>query len=336
MSRPALCVAGVLLVASAPGEVLMRIAACRVIAAFALLSVSSPALAQLNTQHLRGGVGLKAGSQPPPGGYVIAPLLYFYSVDKLKNANGDTIPLDLKINTAMFGGGLFYVTTKKLLGGFYGFQVLFPVGANNRIQGTEDLNPGAGLTDSVVEPINLGWHTKRADANVGYTIYVPTGRYEDGASNNTGLGMWGHEITAGTTVYLTESRQYHAATMVSFDFQSKKEDSETKVGNAMNLEGGVGVDLLKGGLTTGLSYASTIKLTEDQIEGFPQILIRGKNRVFSLGPEATLALARKNTVYGFLRVAYLWEVYARTNTQGGSWMIGATFLLKPLKVPPSP
>ena len=34
---------------------------------------------------------------------------------------------------------------------------------------------------------------------------------------------------------------------VSFDFQSKKEDSETKVGNAMNLEGGVGGDFLKGG-----------------------------------------------------------------------------------------
>ena len=27
---------------------------------------AAPALAQLNTQHLRGSVGLKAGSQPPP------------------------------------------------------------------------------------------------------------------------------------------------------------------------------------------------------------------------------------------------------------------------------
>ena len=30
-------------------------------------------------------------------------------------------------------------------------------------------------------------------------------------------------------------------------FQSKKEDSETKVGNVMNLEGGLGGDFLKGG-----------------------------------------------------------------------------------------
>ena len=72
------------------------------------------------------------------------------------------------------------LTTKKVLGGFYGYQVLFPVGANNRIQGTEiDANPGAGLTDSVVAPINLGWHFKRADALARYSIFVPTGRYTD-------------------------------------------------------------------------------------------------------------------------------------------------------------
>ena len=83
---------------------------------------------------------------------------------------------------------------------------------------------------------------KRADATAGYTIFAPTGRYADGANNNTGLGMWGQEFSVGTTVYLTEPRQWHAATLATFDFQSKKEDSETKVGNVMNLEGGLGGD----------------------------------------------------------------------------------------------
>ena len=44
-------------------------------------------------------------------------------------------------------------------------------------------------------------------------------------------------------------------------------------------------------------------------------------------------LARKNTVYGFLRVAYQWEVYARTTTQGGAFFVTATFLQKPLNLP---
>ena len=51
------------------------------IAALALVVAASPARAQLNTQHVKGTFGLKAGSQAPPGGYVVAPLLYFYTTD---------------------------------------------------------------------------------------------------------------------------------------------------------------------------------------------------------------------------------------------------------------
>jgi hypothetical protein len=297
------------------------------------LSAVTPAEAQLNTQHIKGTVGLKSGSQAPPGVYFIAPLFYVYKADEVKDHDGVPLPGGGDLTTQLYGGGVSVVTKKKLFGGAYGFQVVFPVGANNRIQGTEiDANPGTGLSDSMITPITLGWHVTRADATVGYTIFVPTGRYTDGANNNTGLGMWGHELAVGTTVYLSESRQWHAATLATFDIQSKKEDSETKVGNVMNLEGGLGADFLKGGLVAGLDYYTSFKLTDDRIEGFPEILIRGKNKVFAVGPEVQLALARKNTLYGFLKVNYQWEVYARTTTQGGAMTILATFLMKPLKL----
>ena len=195
-----------------------------------------------------------------------------------------------------------------------------------------DANPGGGISDSAVVPISLGWRFTRADAIASYSIYVPTGRYTDGPDDNTGFGMWGHEDGVGTTLYLNEAKQYHASALASFNFQSKKEDSETKVGNAMNIEGGVGGDFLEGGLSVGLAYYWSAKLTRDHIDGIPDALIRGKNRVFALGPEATLALAKGNTVYGFLKVNYEWEVYARTNTQGGAFQIAATFLVPPLRI----
>jgi hypothetical protein len=304
------------------------------VAGLACVSMVAPAEAQLNTQHIKGTVGLKSGSQPPPGVYFIAPLFYVYKADEVKDRDGNGFGLGADLTSRIYGAGINAVTKKKLFGGFYGFQVIFPVGANNRIQGTEiDANPGAGLSDSVIAPIMLGWHFKRADATAGYSIFAPTGRYSDGASNNTGLGMWGQELSVGTTVYLNESRQWHAATLATFDFQSKKEDSETKVGNAMNLEGGLGGDFLKGGLTAGLNYYASFKLTDDHIEDFPNILIRGKNKVFALGPEVQLALAKNNTLYGFVKVNYQWEVYARTTTQGSELTILATFLMKPLKLP---
>ena len=293
---------------------------------------ATPAQAQLNTQHIKGVIGLKGGSPPPPGTYLIAPLFYVYDTDTVRKKNGDRLPLDANITSVAFAGGLNIVTTKKILGGTYGFQVLFPVWINNRIQGTEiDSNPGGGMTDSGIIPISLGWNRKRADAIATYTIYMPTGRYADGARDNTGLGMWGHELMFGTTVYLTESRQYHAAIVSSLNFQSTKEGGKTKVGNAMNLEGGFGGDYLEGRLTVGLVYYSSFKLTADEL-GLPINLEPGKSNVFALGPEVSFPLEIKGVLYGFVKANYQWEAFARATTQGAEFNIVATFLVKPLKL----
>jgi hypothetical protein len=251
----------------------------------------------------------------------------------VRTRDGDRLPIDAHITSVALAGGINHVTTRKILGGHYGFQVLFPVWINNRIQGTEiDSNPGGGLTDSAVVPISLGWNFKRADVLAMYTIYLPTGRYTDGANDNTGLGMWGQEPLVGTTVYLNEARKYHAATVASFNFQSKKEDSETKVGNAMNLEGGVGGDFLGGGLTVGLVYYASLKLTADDIEGFPLNIEPAKSKVFALGPEVSFPLVRKGVLFGFVKANYQWETYARATTQGSEFNIIATFLVKPVRL----
>jgi hypothetical protein len=299
----------------------------------AVLLLPSAVAAQLNGPNIKGDAGLKSGSQPPPGAYVAIPL-YFYSADAVKDRNGDQI-LTGSLDAALFGVAFNVVTQKKILGGSYGFVAVLPW-ANNRVQGVEDFdaNPGVGLTDMYVQPINLGWHKPRADFTAAYGLYLPVGRYEDGADDNTGLGMWAHEILFGTTVYLSEARTLHAATTATFDFMSDKKDSDTKVGNILNLEGGIGADFLKGGLTTGLAYYSTFKLTEDRFDSrLPSVLIRGKNRVWGLGPDVTLAIASKQTVYGFVTVRYQWELGAKTTTEGGAWNILATFPLKPIRIP---
>ncbi len=305
-----------------------------IVASVAMLLVRPlTAAAQLNGDNIKGDVGLKAGSQAPPGVYIAIPL-WFYSADAVKNRDGNEI-LTGNLDAAVFGVALNVVTPRKILGANYGFLVALPW-ANNRVQGVEDFdsNPGTGLTDMFIQPINLGWHTPRADATVGYGLYVPTGRYEDGASNNTGLGQWAQEILVGTTVYLNQTRTLHAATAATFNVFSKKEDSETKVGNILNLEGGLGADFLGGGLTAGLAYYGTFKLTDDQFDSRLGALIRGKNRVWGLGPEVSLALATKKAVYGFLTVRYQWELGARTTTEGAAWNVMATLLLKPIKTQP--
>ncbi len=170
------------------------------LAAIAIVAAPTGAAAQLNTQHIKGVTGLKAGSQPPPHLYLIAPLIYLYNTDTVRDRNGDRLPINADLSMAAWGLGFSKVTTKKVLGGDYGYTVLFAA-MNNRIQGTEiDANPGGGISDTAFTPITLGWHFKRADVLTGFTMYLPTGRYTDGADDNTGLGMWGWEPQLGATV----------------------------------------------------------------------------------------------------------------------------------------
>jgi len=296
-----------------------------------LCSLPRPAVAQLNGFNIKGDQGVKSGSQAPPGIYYGAPF-YWYGTDTVKDEDGRAF----STTGDMFLGGplVNVVTTKTVLGGNYGFMAVFPF-ANVRAELPRlDNNPAPGISDMYVQPFNLGWHTNRADVLAGYGFFAPTGRYAAGANDNTGLGMWGHEVFAGSTVFFDEKKAWHAATTGAIEFHSGKEDTDARVGTLFTLEGGLGRSFLMGAASVGLSYYAQWKLTEDTLIGLPALILQGKNRVAGLGPEVTIPIATKNTVYGFLTARYQWEMGARTTTQGDALNVLVVLPLKPIKVNP--
>ena len=102
----------------------------------------------------------------------------------------------------------------------------------------------------------------------------------------------------------------------------------------MNFKGGVGGDFLKGGLTVGLDYYASFKLTRDRLGDFPLNIGRlEKAGVFGLGPEVSLALAKGKKVYGSVKVSYQWETYAKAQTQGSTFVFLSTWFFKPIQLP---
>jgi len=185
-----------------------------------------------------------------------------------------------------------------------------------------------------IQPVKLGWKFGRADVIAGFAIYAPTGRYTANNANgdNTGLGMWGFEPSIGTTVHLNEAKTWNASALASFEFHTDKRDTVQYVGNILTLEGGVGRSFLKGTAKAGLVYYAQWKLTDDTLTGLPALLVQGKNRTTGLGPELTIPLATKSTLFGFFTFRYEWEVYARTTTQGNALILTAVFPFKPIKL----
>ena len=209
------------------------------------LLLAVPAEAQLNGSHTLGDFGVQSGSQPQPGFY--AALFYLrYDTDTIKNADGDIVRLPQaspgSLAVSALAPMVWYVSKTKLLGANYGAMVVFPF-ANASLEAPAfQLNDtvDTSFSDMLIRPLDLGWHTPRSDVAAGLQLYLPTGRYERGGSDNIGKGMWAYEPFVGTTFFFDEKRTASFATTAYWEFHGEKKDSDAKVGQLLTLQGGLG------------------------------------------------------------------------------------------------
>jgi hypothetical protein len=309
------------------------------------LLLAVPAQAQLNGSHTPGDYGVQSGSQPAPGFYTA--LFYLrYDADTIKDTDGNTVrpapnsPGSLAVSAV--APLAWYVSKAKVLGANYGAMVVLPL-ANASIEAPAFAlgeTIGTSVSDLLVRPIDLGWHTARADVAAGLQLYVPTGRYEPGGSENIGKGMWTYEPFLGTTVYFDQKRTLSLAATAYWELHGNKEDTNVKVGQILTLQGGLGKSFLGGGLIVGAAYYGQWKLTEDQLAEFELpggspigVDFPGKHRVFGFGPDVTLPVASKSTLFALVNIRYLWESGAQLKTEGQTLVVTATFPVPSVKLP---
>ena len=293
---------------------------------------ASQAHAQFLGHNTPGDYGLQSGSQAPPGLYLVAPLYVRYDADTLRNGLGNRSPLQTEVGVNALVVGVSWVSKVKLLGANYSLQV-FPGFTNNRLEApilgvTQGVD--TGFTDLYVQPINLGWHTERADFIAGLGVFAPTGRYELGADDNLGLGMWTFEVFGGTTFYFDEAKSWHVATTAFYETHMEKEGSDIKVGDILTFEGGLGKSFKQGTINVGIAYYAQFKVTDDELGlnlPLPPAFQPAKHLGFGVGPEVSIPIASKRKLYGFLNFRYLWETGVRNNLEGNLFVVTVSFPL---------
>ena len=195
---------------------------------------------------------------PPPGTYASLIQMY-YTTDTLKDKNGDetksieidgmTINIDTNIDSYVTIPMFTYVPEKKVLGANYGF-IVAPSFGNTTFQAAleADTNPnfpleidesGFGLGDTYVRPVWLGWNFGQVDLAAAYSIYVPTGKFEDGEADNVGLGMWTHEFHLAGAYYLGEQRGTALSIAGTYEIHHNKEDVDIRPGSHFSLNYGI-------------------------------------------------------------------------------------------------
>ncbi|HMD17087.1 MAG TPA: transporter [Terriglobales bacterium] len=213
--------------------------------ALIIVGLASPLLGQQKGQWVPGQYGLNAGAIPDPG-FTYANLALNYSAGQLNDSNGNRIPAINGTYSFWVDENIFYyVPQHKFLGGYF-----MPYMALNYASGEVVANltgaslstggGGSGFADMYVQPLNLGWHLKRADVVVGYAFTAPTGRFTAGASDNVGSGYWGNNITTGTTFYITKNKGTSANLSTDWEIHGQKAGTNETPGQAFTDEWGIG------------------------------------------------------------------------------------------------
>lgn len=250
--------------------------------------------AQLKGGHILGAMGLQSGTQAPANTLSVYVPGYFYNACSLRNADGDESISNPDINMFITGAGAAYISDLKILGANYGATILLAF-ASNTIQGnTIDSKNSLALTDMFLQPVQLGWHNKRADFVFNYSLYLPTGRFTAGASDNAGLGMFINEFSGGTTLFFNDKKTFHFSVLASYEINGKKKDTEIKTGDILSVEGGLGKTFYmmnaektapKSILNAGLIYYMQFKVSNDKIPAGNLILEPEKDRIGGVGAE---------------------------------------------------
>src|SRR6185295_4556268 len=149
----------------------MKLKVSTAIVLFGLLA-ATPVFGQFTGENIRGDYGVNSGSQGPPGIYAILPY-YQQNADRIKDSNGELVLPGVfqGFDVRLILPTIYGVTSKKILGGNYGFTIVPPFTAfvpERASHQTGDNN--WGISDLYVAPLNLGWAKNRADFIVGYAF----------------------------------------------------------------------------------------------------------------------------------------------------------------------
>jgi hypothetical protein len=240
--------------------------------------------AQQLGHYIGGFTGLENGSSAPPGFYAAAFGLV-EPVDSIKGPNGNTaLKPDINVGGAIAAYSI--TTTKKLLGGEYGFAFMVPV-LNTRF--TSNLfnasAESAGVSDILFEPINLGWHEGQADYSVNYSFYAPSGDFDPNSPLNPGLGFWEHQIQAGLTYNIDKKKLWNIAGLTTWEINHSKLGTDIKPGPIFTGEYGLGRRFFKYQMNAGIVGYASHKLSADSGSSISPLISGDLDRGFGAGGE---------------------------------------------------
>jgi hypothetical protein len=308
----------------------MRILVAATMVHCVILALIGTAYGSESGNYPLGMTGLKNGTVPPPGIYLLN-LDYFYRAMELKDKHGKEVTevagrrvngeVDIFANMT----GVSYVTDKNVFGATYSATLFTNFGKVKGDVTLADLNVSAqkfSYADMYVEPVNFSWHLPRFDLFVAYEFFAPTGAYDPKDLANVGRDRWEQLFSVGMTAYLDNPRKWAFSIVPRYEIPQHELQKDRTGGQDALLEWGLsrtltfmGCDqkLPWGILDVGpVGYASW-KTTNDT--GSAAVGGKIKYSTYAAGAEAAITMVKWHAARFSLRYEREFAVRARTQGQ---------------------
>ena len=253
---------------------------------------------------------LRAGIAPPQGTIVLENGSIFYNASTFVDSSGNSVATtttDVYVNRTTIG---YVIPGLKILGADF-FPAVFPIFSDQVIRPVPGSEKELQVGDFIIQPVALGWHAGEWHALSSYNLFVPTGRFEAGASNNTGKGLYSHMLSGGVTWLQNTPNPWIATAQIRYEFFGRQQTTNIRPGQVMTIELAGGKELFKG-LDLGISGALSIQTTEES--GSPPGTDTSRYRYAGMGPEL---LWRPNPLPGSqVAVRVFYEFAARNTSEG--------------------
>jgi len=207
-----------------------------------------------------------------------------------------------------------YVTPLKILGGEY-FPAIIPVFANAPLRPEPNSGRDFQYSDTVLQPVALGWRHGALHSQFAYNVWLPTGRFNAGASNNTGKGLYAHMLTYGVTWLQETERPWAGTVNARYEMLGKQRDTNINPGDVLTVEGGFGKEIVAG-LDLGVGGYFSTQTTEET--GSPPTTDTTRYRFAGLGPEINW---RPGSLPGFQATVRSYVDLGGRNTSQGVFTI---------------
>jgi hypothetical protein len=263
--------------------------------------------------------GMKGALTPSKGSFMLENGTMFYNTREFVDSDGNssgTATVNALANRTVFG----YVPEWDVLGGRYLPAVIIPF-ANVAIRPEPGSEKEFQMGDLILQPLALGWDKGVMHYQFAYNLWLPTARFNAGASNNVGKGLFSHLLSFGATWLQEDDKPWAATLMLRYEILGKQRDTNIEPGDVFILEGGAGKEIVKG-FDLGLTYYF---MTQTNKEKDPsQNTEKDTYMAASLGPEINW---RPNALPGLqIALRSYFEFEARNSSKGTFTVISLAYI----------